>query len=175
MAASYVPVGAHRSAVLGHVLSLLLLLLLAAAQSTWPTWLRLSGQAPELVLAAVISLGLACGGATGLTAGFIGAFLWASLADMPMGNLFISYMGLGFVAGTMRGRMFSDRVSLAAILVAASVIVAALIKLILAPPPSPESWLAVVFARAVFSALATIPIYPLVRLLSQYYPLPEEP
>ncbi len=174
MAASYVPVGASRSAALGHALSSLLLLVLAAAQATWPTWLRLGGEAPSLVLAAVISLGLACGGPGGLTAGFIGAFLWGAIADLPMGNLFVSHMGLGFLAGTMRGRMFSDRMSVAAILVAAGVIVAAITKLLLAPPLSPESWVAVVFARAVFSALLTVPIYPLARWLSQYYPLPEE-
>jgi len=175
MAVSYVPVGTHRSAVLSHVLSFLLLLVLAAAQVTWPTWLRLSGQPPCLVLAAVISLGLTCGGPGGLTAGFVGAFLWAAVADLPMGNLFVSYMGLGFLAGTMRGRMFSDRLSLAAILVAAGVILAAIVSLLLAPPPSPQSWIAAVGARAVATALATIPIYPLVRWLSQYYPLPEEP
>lgn len=175
MAASYMPVGTPRSALLGTVLSFALLLVLAAAQFTWPTWLRLCGRPPDLVLAAVISLGLTCGGPGGLTAGFLGAFLWGAIADLPMGNLFVSYMGLGFLAGTMRGRMFSDRLSLAAILVAAGVIVAAIINLLLAPPPSPQSWLVVVLARAVLSALATIPIYPLVRVLSQYHPLPEEP
>jgi hypothetical protein len=75
----------------------------------------------------------------------------------------------------MRGRMFSDRLSVATILVAGGVIVAAIINLLLAPPPSPQSWIAVVFARAVFTGLITIPIYPLVRWLSQYHPLPEEP
>ncbi|MBU0609416.1 MAG: hypothetical protein KKI08_16135 [Armatimonadetes bacterium] len=174
MAASYVPVGAPRSAAVGHALSSLLLLVLAAAQIAWPTWLRLGGEPPHLVLAAVICLGLTGGAPGGVTAGFIGAFLWGAIADLPMGNLFVSHMGLGFLAGTMRGRMFSDRLSVAAILVAAGVIVAAITKLLLAPPLSPESWVAVVLARAVFSALLTIPVYSLVRWLSRYYPLPEE-
>jgi len=175
MAVSYVPVGSRRSAVLGHLLSFVLLLVLAAAQVTWPTWLRLYGHPPDLVLAAVISLGLTSSGPGGLTAGFFGALLWASVADLPMGSLFISHMGLGFLAGTMRGRMFSDRLLLATILVAAGVLVAAVVNLVLAPPPSPQSWFAAALARAVFSGLVTIPIYPLARLLSQYHPLPEEP
>jgi len=175
MAVSYVPVGSHRSATLGHVLSFVLLLVLAAAQSTWPQWLRLWGQTPQLVLAAVISLGLSCGGPSGLTAGFLGAFFWAALSDAPVGNLFISYMGLGFLAGTMRGRMFSDRLSLAVILIAAGVLVTGPINLLLAQPPSPQAWVAAVLGRAVFSALLGVLVYPLVRLLSQFYPLPEEP
>jgi cell shape-determining protein MreD len=145
-----------------------------AAQSTWPTWLRLRGQVPDLALAAVLSIGLTTGGLSGLTAGFLGAFFWASVAGLPMGNLFVSYMGLGFLAGAMRGRMFSDRILLAAILVAAGVIVAAVVSLLLAPPPSPQSWIAVVFNRALYSALLTVPIYSLMRLLARYYPEPED-
>ena len=174
MAVSYVPAGAHRSAVVGHLLSFALLLVCVSAQFAWPGWLKLYGQAPDLTLAAVISLGLTTGGSFGAVAGFLGAFLWASVAALPMGNLFISHMGLGFLAGAMRGRMFSDRLSLAMILIAAGVVVAAIVNLLLAPPPNPQAWVSTVLARAVYAALATMVIYPLVRLLARYYPEPEE-
>ena len=174
MASSYSADTAPRSAALGFAITLLLLLVCVAAQSTWPAWLRLRGQVPELTLAAVLSIGLTTGGTSGLTAGFLGAFLWASVTGLPVGNLFFSYMGLGFLAGAMRGRMFSDRVLLALILVAGGVIVAAVVNLLVAPPPSPQSWVIVVLDRALYSALVTIPIYSLSRLLSRYYPEPDD-
>jgi cell shape-determining protein MreD len=174
MAVSYVPAGPHRSAVVGHALTFVLLLVCVSAQIAWPGWLKLHGQAPDLTLAAVISLGLTAGAPAGALAGFLGAFLWASVAALPMGNLFIAHMGLGFLAGAMRGRMFSDRLSLAMILIGAGVIVAAIVNLLLAPPPTPQSWISVVLARAFYGAVAAMAIYPLVRLLSRYYPVPEE-
>jgi rod shape-determining protein MreD len=174
MAASYVPAGPRRSAALGHLWSFGLLLVCVSAQFAWPGWLKLYGQAPDLTLAAVISLGLTAGAPAGAVAGFLGAYLWGSVAALPMGNLFISHMGLGFLAGAMRGRMFSDRLSLAMILIGAGVIVAAIVNLLLAPPPTPQSWITVVLARAFYGALATVAIYPLVRLLARYYPVPEE-
>lgn len=174
MATSYVSPAAPRSALYGSVLTLLLLLVCVAAQSVWAPWLRMHGQVPQLALAAVLSIGLTTGGPSGLLAGFLGAFLWASVTGLPVGNLFISYMTLGFLAGAMRGRMFSDRVLLAAIVVMAAVIVAAIIGLLLAPPPSPQAWVSAVFFRALFSGLLTIPIYSLMRLLSRYYPEPDD-
>lgn len=171
---SYLTPAAPRSALYGFLTSLLLMLVCVAAQSTWAPWLRMRGQVPELALAAVLCIGLTTGGLSGLTAGFLGAYLWASVAGLPMGNLFISYMLLGFLAGAMRGRMFSDRLLLAAIVVAAGVIIAAVINLLLAPPPSPQSWVSAVLARALISAVLTIPIYSLMRYLSRYYPEPED-
>lgn len=174
MASSYSAPTAPRSAWMGFAVSLLLLLLAAAAQSTWPQWLRLYGQVPDLTLAAVLSIGLTTGAPSGLTAGFLGAYLWASIAGLPIGNLFVSHMGLGFLAGAMRGRMFSDRLLLAMIVVAAAVVVAAVVNLVLAPPPTLGNWISAVFTRALFSGLLAMPVYGLMRWLSRYYPKPED-
>lgn len=174
MASSYLAPDTRRSALLGGAITFLVLLICVAAQSTWPTWLRLRGQPPDLALAAVLSIGLTTGAGSGAMAGFLGAYLWASVAGVGMGSVFVSHMGLGFLAGAMRGRMFSDRLSLAVILVAAGVIVAAVVNLLLAPPASPQSWVSVVLARAVYSAIATIPIYSLMHYLARHYPEPED-
>jgi hypothetical protein len=174
MATSYFSAGTHRSPALGHLLSFVGLLICVSAQFAWPGWLKIHGQAPDLTLVAIISVGLVAGAPAATVAGFIGAFLWGSVAAVPMGNLFISHMGLGFLAGAMRGRMFSDRLSLAMILVAAGVIVASIVNLVLAPPANPEFWVGAVFSRAIYAAIVTVGVYPLMRLLGRYYPIPEE-
>lgn len=147
---------------------------MAAWQSTWPLWLKVQGQGPELTLAAVVCLGLVTGGTSGLMAGFLGALLWASVSSTPMGNLFVSYMSLGLLAGVLRGRMFSDRVAVAVMIVAISVVLAAIVRLVLAPPPSPQSWFTVVMVRSLYSALMAMPIYLLVRAVCRFYPEAEE-
>jgi cell shape-determining protein MreD len=156
------------------VISALMLLLMAAWQSTWPLWLKLQGQGPEITLAAVVCIGLVAGGPAGLVAGFIGAWLWASVSSAPMGNLFVSYMSLGLLAGSLRGRMYSDRITVAMIIVAVSVVMASVIRLVLAPPPSPQSWLVVVTIRSLYSAVMAIPIYLMVRAVRRYYPEADE-
>ncbi|MEI6500703.1 MAG: hypothetical protein WCP21_06705 [Armatimonadota bacterium] len=174
MASSYLPAAAPRSPVYGAVITVLLLLVCVSAQSAWAPWLRMRGQVPELALAAALSIGLTTGGFGGLLAGFLGAFMWASVSGLPMGNLFVSYMTLGFLAGAMRGRMFSDRLLLAMIVSAAGVIIAGVVNLLLAPPPIPQAWISAVLARAMFTALLTVPLYSLMRYLSRYYPEPGE-
>ncbi|MEN6640851.1 MAG: hypothetical protein ABFE08_00250 [Armatimonadia bacterium] len=174
MESSYVSSGPERSALKGYIFTVLVLLICVAAQAVWPPWLRLRGQPPDLTLAAVLSIGLTTGAMSGLFSGFLGAYLWASVAGVAMGNLFISHMGLGFLSGAMRGKMFSDRLSLAVILVAAGVVVASVINLLLAPPPSPQSWVIAVLAKAIYSGIMTIPLYGLMRVLARHYPDPQD-
>lgn len=158
---------------MGFVVTLLLMIICAAAQSTWPGWLRLQSQAPNLTLATVICLGLGTGGASGLTAGFLGAFLWGSVSSVTLGQLFISHMGLGFLAGSLRGRVFADRVLMAVLLVGVAVVVASFVELIVAPPPAPQPWAVQTMVRALYSAAVAAPIYLLVRSLRRFYPAPE--
>jgi hypothetical protein len=81
-------------------------------------------------------------------------------------------MGLGFLAGSLRGRVFSDRVSIAVLLVGVGVVVAALTELLLAPPPGPQRWFVPMLVRAVYSAVAAVPVYLLLRSLARFYPEP---
>ncbi len=174
MAVSYGLLAPRGSIVLGHIVSFVLLLVWGALQASWPTWLRLSGQPPDLVLATAIMLGLNAGRIAGLFAGFSGALIWASLANVPMGHLFISYMGLGYFAGALRGRLFSERLPVAMILAALGIIGAAIVQLIFAPPPSPQIWGKATLARVVYGLIITGLLFPIVRSVARVYPQAEE-
>lgn len=158
---------------LGIVISTLLMIICAAAQTTWPSWLRLYGQVPDLTLGAVICVGLCTGANSGLQAGFLGAFFWGAVSSSPWGNLFLSHMGLGLVAGSLRGRVFADRISIAVLLVALGEVLASIVQLLLAPPPSPQAWFGHMLMRALYSGLLAVPLYLLVRALRRHYPEPE--
>jgi cell shape-determining protein MreD len=158
---------------LGFVVTVLLMIVCAAAQSTWPGWLRVQSQAPNLTLAVAICLGLSTGGGSGLTAGFLGAFLWGAVSSSTLGHLFLSHMSLGFFAGSLRGRVFADRVLIAVLLVGVGALLAAVVELVVAPPAGPQPWLTQTLLRALYSAAMAVPIYLLVRSLRRFYPEPE--
>jgi len=99
--------------------------------------------------------------------------LWGSVSSATLGQLFISHMGLGFVAGALRGRVFADRVLMAVLLVGIGAIIASLVELLLAPPASPQPWIGQTLVSALYSAAAAAPIYLLVRALRRFYPEPE--
>ena len=149
-----------------HIFNAVVLIVCAGLQLAWPEWLRIHEQAPDLTLAAILSIGLTTGLAEGLTAGFIGAYLWGAASDSPLGNLFLTHMSLGLLAGSLRGRVFADRISVAVGLVIAGVAVASLVRLVLWPPPSPQRWITLVLSQSLYSGLLTPPVYLLARALA---------
>lgn len=141
------------------IISLLLLVACVALQHALPPWLEFGGVAPELTLIAVISIGLLRGSGPGCVAGFVGALLSASTGSQPMGTFFITHIGAGFAAGLLAGRLFSSRVTVAALVALLAVIAHSLIALVLAPPGEPQPWLRVLFHKALWTALWALPLY----------------
>ena len=60
---------------MAYLAYLVLLVLLTAIERTWPGWLLIYDQGPQLVAAAIISAGLCAGPVAGCFAGLIGALL----------------------------------------------------------------------------------------------------
>jgi hypothetical protein len=142
-----------------------------ALQNSWPTWLAIHGQAPDLALVLTLATGLARGPQEGFISGFIGALLIGSGQGLPFAPLFIKFMSVGFVAGLLRGRLVSDRAMVAALLSLVAIVVVRLITLVLVPPPSPWAWLRETLAQAPYSALMAAPLFALVNTLNRQYPL----
>lgn len=142
-----------------YIISLLFLVACVALQYALPPWLQFGGVAPELTLVAVVSIGLLRGSAHGSVAGFVGAFLSASTGDQPMGTFFITHVGAGFAAGLLAGRLFSTRITVAALAALVAVTAHSLIALILAPPAEPQPWLHAVFSKALWTAVWSLLLY----------------
>lgn len=144
-------------------------MLSVAAQYAWPDWLQLGGARPLLALSAVLSIGLVRGPAAGLVAGFFAAFLSASVGSVGMGAQFITHMGVGLLAGSLRGGLFSTRISVAVIAALIATMAAALVNLILAPPAEPLAWLRLTFMTAIATALWTIPVFAAFRAVGHRF------
>jgi len=147
-----------------YLVGLLLLWLSSAFYGAWPAWLRISDQAPELVLASVACLGLIRGAAAGCAAGLVGAVLIAGAGHVPLGGLSIGLMLVGAGAGMLRGSLFSERMFVAVLCATLGVAVADLVRLIVTPPPGFVVWLRDTGAAMLLTAIFTPGIFAFARL-----------
>ncbi len=149
-----------------YIVTVFFMMLCVAAGTAWPPWLRVWGQAPDLALVAVMSIGLTRGANLALWAGFFGALFTAGATPAPMPGLFVTHMGIGVVFGSLRGRLFSDRLILAMLLTVIGVFAAGVFMLLLWPPESFEHWSRLTLVRALYSGLAAMILYPVIRFLA---------
>ena len=141
-------------------------LILAALELSWAPWLKLGGAVtPDLVLTAVVLVGLLRGPLEGAWMGLAGAVCVGALADHPLGGLFAAYMGCGIVLGILGQTIFSNRLPLLMLTVFLATLVAGLVGLVFTPPPAFGSWLSQLLLQAVYSGLITLPLAWLARLL----------
>ncbi len=155
-----------------QVISAVLLLLSVASQYAWPVWLQVGGAAPLLSLAAVLSIGLMRGPSAGLIAGFFAGYLSASVGSLGMGGQFITHIGVGLLAGFLRGGLFSTRITVAIIAALVASVASSLVNLILAPPSEPLLWVRLSIMTALVTALWTIPLFSLFRAIGYRF-IPE--
>ncbi len=148
-----------------QIIYALLLILSVATQYAWPAWLHVGSCAPQLALVAVLCIGLLRGSMAGLLAGFFAAWLSASVGDQPMGTLFISYMGIGMLAGLLSGNIFSTRLTVAALSSFVASVIASLLLLIASSQNGAGSWWHITAMTALATAIWSIPAYWLFRAL----------
>jgi len=146
-----------------HLIFAFLLLLFVGVEHSWPPWLQIGWTCPQLGLVAVLSIGLVSGPTAGAVAGLFGAFFAAAAGSLPMGGLFITYIGTGFIAGSLSGRIFSTRIIVAVMVSLAAAAAASIIYLILAPPPQFLPWLRTAALTVISTGLWAIPVYALFR------------
>lgn len=144
----------------------ILLVLLTALERTWPGWLLVYSQGPNLVIASVIAVGLCTGPVAGCFAGLIGGLLLGSTEGAWLGGVFVGYMLLGLTVGLLRGALLAERAPVAALVTLAAVPLVELIRLIFAAPPSPGPWVVETALSAPYSALVAMPIFAIFRLVT---------
>ena len=149
-----------------YLLEFVAVLVLAALELSWAPWLKLGGAvAPNLVLIAVVLVGLFRGPLEGAWLGLVGAMCAGALGDFPLGGLFAAYMGCGVILGILGQTIFSNRLPLLMLTVFLATLVAGLVEMVFTPPPVFASWLAHLLLQALYSALVTLPLAWLARIL----------
>lgn len=155
------------------VLTLLTAVLL---QTTVFAKMQILNVSPDILLAVIICFALLDGPSVGAVLGFSGGFFRDLLLDAPMGLTGLSYLIVGYVAGSIRPYISSTSVFVPAAGVFAGTVMATLIYEILQAllgqrtPPLSRA-VQVVVLTAVYNTILVPFIYPPVRrIVSSYRP-----
>ena len=153
--------------ILSH---LVMFLLAAATQRAWPEVLRVGTMAPDLVLVLVACIGITRGPVAGYAAGLLGGLLSATTSQGPFGTILLSHMAVGFLAGQARGKVFVDHILAAPIVAALATCLAAVIQLVVDPPPAFLPWVGQLGIAILYNALISPLSYVYARAVSQRWP-----
>jgi len=145
-------------------------LLAAALERAWPQPLRVASVAPDLVLVLVACIGITRGPVAGYAAGLAGGLFSAASTQGPFGTILLSHMVVGFLAGQARGRVFVDHILAAPVVAVLATLLAALIQLVVAPPPAFVPWLGQLAIGLLYNAVISPVSYTYVRAVNQRWP-----
>ncbi|MEN6345844.1 MAG: hypothetical protein ABFE16_11125 [Armatimonadia bacterium] len=136
-----------------YVIGILLIWVSTALQAAWPVWLRIGGQAPNVLVAVVACIGLVRGAYDGCLAGLVAALLLGGTCHLPYGGLFVGFMLVGAGAGTLRGSLFAERTLIAVLIATCGALVFGLVRMVFAPPLEFVPAVGGIFASALLTAI----------------------
>jgi rod shape-determining protein MreD len=155
-----------------RVLALAAVVLVALLlESTVLAPVRVGGVGPDLLVVAVVAVGLASGAVSGALFGFWAGLLADLLLDLPVGVSALVYTVVGYTVGTLRAYMVSGSAMMPAMLSAAASVASALLSGLILRLLDFSGFTWVFLARsaalaAMFNLLVTPVVYPWVRNLS---------
>lgn len=150
------------------LIGLLLFGALIVQVSIFP-WFKLMGAIPELILASVILLGIYSGPTTGAAAGFAGGLLQDLFLRSPhIGVAALAFTAVGYLAGSAERMMMRSSMWIIPAMVFGFVILGELIYLAAGALTGAELAFGRIVPAAVYTALISIPLIPLVRRLCEY-------
>ena len=144
---------------MSYLIAAITLAIVAAIEAAWPQWLYWGGERPEFLVAAVMSAGLLLGWSAGVKAAFFAAFYRGALEAQPWGGLFIAYLAIGLLAGTVGHRLLVRRASAAFAAALASVLVFRLLLMIFQPPGSLGLWFWGSLRACAYTAVFAVPLH----------------
>ncbi len=147
---------------MSYLVAAIAVAIVAIVEAAWPQWLYWGGERPELLMAAVMSAGLVLGAGAGVKAGFFAALYRGALEAQPWGGLFVAYIAVGLLAGTVGHRLLVRRASAAFPAAAASMVVFRVLLMFFQPPGSLGLWAAGTVRAALYTAVCAVPVHALV-------------
>jgi len=128
------------------------------------------GAVPDFLMISAACLGLFATPRGGALAGFLAGVLHGALAGANLGSYAVSRAVAGFLAGTMNTFEFESSPVVAFFVTGVTTIVAQLLLMFVAPPPSLISFLLATIGSAVYNGVLAMPLYALLRRILD--PLP---
>ncbi|MGD8240825.1 MAG: rod shape-determining protein MreD [Armatimonadota bacterium] len=142
----------------------------AAAQTSLIPFVAIGEVKPNVVIVLLACIALVRGPVAGAGLGLLGGFLLAALEGVSLGQQIAGSMVASFLAGTLRGRIFTERPSVSLLVGFSAVIVAGAVSYLAAPRQPLLRWLQAIGLEAVYSAVLAIPFYMFARWVDRLLP-----
>jgi hypothetical protein len=140
-------------------------------QSTWATYWRGADALPDVVLTTLLLVGVITGPRRAALQGFLGGYLCGVFAGTSLGGFMASRLLAGYLVGLVQNVMVRDNPLVAWTSVFGGSVVAEAIFFVMNPTFELQIWTATVLKEALFNALLSVLIYPLLlRLLRSRAP-----
>lgn len=146
-----------------YILPMLLILLAAGLQGNLPEWMLIKGGQPDLILVALIATALMLDPTTGAVLGFFAGLVQGSIVSDSLGSFIVTRTIIGYAAGTLTVRMFSDNPVVPVIAAGGLTFVGEFIFLLANPTPNLIGAINTILAKSLYDSLLTIIVFWFLR------------
>ena len=146
-----------------YVWPVITLIIAAGLQGNWPRSITLFGATPDFVLVLLIAYALAADPSFGATIGFIAGLIHGGAAGTSLGSFIVTRTIVGFLAGLVTTRLFSDNPIVPVISAAWLTLVGDGLFLLANPRPDLANAMRMVAGECILNAVLTLLLYCILR------------
>ncbi len=141
----------------------LVLWIAAVLQQALPDRMAILGARPDLMLVAVLTLGLLIPAPGSIAVGFFGGLIQGALVGANLAQYVLTRMVTGYVASRLTELEIELSAPMAGLFVALGTLLAQIIMMFLAPPRSLGGFIGDTIETAIYNAVIAIPLYAVMR------------
>lgn len=146
-----------------YALPAVLIVLAAALQGNLPEWIAFRGAKPDLILVALIATALTLEPVAGGVLGFFAGMIRGTIAGYSLGSFIVSRTIIGFAAGSVTVRLFSDNPLVPVLAAGGLTFIGEILFLLANPMPDLLASLNSVLAKSLYNSMLTIIVFWFLR------------
>ena len=148
-----------------YIFPIIMLLLAGALQGNLPHWLVIKGARPDFLLVVLIAVSLTQDPLTGAVLGFLAGLIHGSIVGINIGSFIVSRTIIGFAAGSVTIRLFSENPVVPVLAAGGLTFVGEALFLLANPAPDMLASLNIVLFKSLYNSLLTLIVYWFLRWL----------
>lgn len=148
-----------------YILPIVMLFLAGALQGNLPHWLMIKGARPDFLLITLISFSLMQDPLLGTVLGFLAGLIHGSIVGISLGSFIVSRTVIGFAAGSVTIRLFSENPIVPVLAAGGLTFVGEALFLLVNPTPDLLASLNVVLFKSLYNSLLTLIVFWFLRWL----------
>lgn len=140
-----------------------MLILAGALQGNIPSWMVIKGARPDLILVVLIAIALGLDPGDGAILGFLAGLIHGSIVGVSLGSFIASCTIIGFAAGFVTIRMFSENPIVPVIVAGVLTFAGEIMFLLTNPVAGFWSSINIVLFKTLYNSLFTLILFWIIR------------